>query len=377
MGKFTLITTLFILLLSNFSYGAGYDFNPETQANYQYQSPKIEGDISNFADEKVIVLYRGIHFLSDKFTKKQREQYITNSQVNKPMFSSAAYELAKQNYGDNVNNTLSDYGYEVAAYVNELEDYGPCIIGGSRYSSARYAFQEIYSNNCAGFYKQLKSPGGDYKKIFNQFDFNSNPLISFSDHVKHPAKYGFGLKNYGTDHILPPKYNLQGRPKHPILGKLYGIILDEAAVEELKPLNAWEAHHSGEIKLHSHFRNNVLSEREISISGFVPEDYVVFEMPLSVPSFTGKYPAYYEKKYGLTKQRYNNLRKIFTNHSIIQEEKNKKTTQMMNNVIEAEYQGNNLIYENCLSYMIPSLFEKRLNKIGAKISKLTLSYELE
>ncbi|WP_032112958.1 hypothetical protein [Candidatus Paracaedibacter symbiosus] len=378
INKYLILTTaVFISLFSNFGYSADYDFNPETQVNYRYQAPTIQGNIANFADEKVIVLYRGVHFLSDKFTREQRTQYIAANQVNEPMFSSAAYELANQNFGGNDHDLLRDHGQAVAALIHGLDDQDACTIKGRNYNSPRYAFQEIYSNNCKGFFNQLAEPAGDYEEIFNQFDFTKNPLLSFSDRVKHPGKYGFGLKNYGANQILSPEYDLQGRPKHPILGKLYGVILDEAAVEELKPLNVMRAHNRLELTLYNHFRNDILSEREISIAGLVPEDYVVFEMPLSVPSFTGPYPAYYQQKYGLTKQRYNSLRAIFTNAATTQATRNKKTEELMNGIIEARYQDNSLIYQNCISPSISALFERELGIINARISQLTLTYELE
>lgn len=373
-----LVTLASIRLFSNTGYCADYDFNPETQANYLYQAPTIQGNIDNFSNEKVIILYRGVHFLSDKFTQQQRAQYIATSQINKLMYSSAVYELANLGYGDDdPHNLLKDHAQDVAAYINDLDSQGACTIKGKNYSSPRYAFQEIYSNNCAGFYKQLENPTADYEEIFNQFHFTKNPLLSFSDHIKHPEKYGFGLKNYGANQTLSPEYDLNGRPKHPIIGKLYGVILDEAAVEELKPLNVMKAHNTRELKLHNHFRNDILSEREISVAGLVPKEYVVFEMPLSVPSFTGPYPAYYEKKYGLTKTRYNNLHEIFTNPATTPETRNKKTEELISGIIEAKRQDNKFIYQNCISYSIPTLFERELGNIDARISQLTLDYVLE
>lgn len=372
-----LLLTYFTLVLSNVGFGVDYDPNPESLVNYHYQSPTIQGDLTNFSGEKVIVLYRGVHFLSDKFNTGQRTQYITDLQVNQPMYSPAAYELGNQPYGGQLHDLLTQKSQEIARIINGLGDQGECTVKNRVYTSPRYAFQELYSNNCVGFFKQLEAPTHDYEPIFNQFDFSKNPLISFSDRIKHPAKYGFGLKNYGTNQVLLPDYDLQGRPKHPILGKLYGIILDEAAVEELKPLNVMKAHHAKELKLHSHFRNDILSEREISIAGFVPEDYVVFEMPLQVPSFTGPYPSYYQKKYGLTKTRYNHLRTLFTNPLTTQEVKDKKSQDLMGGIIEAVRQDNKLIYKNCISPAIPTLFDEALTSIDAKISQLTLTYELE
>jgi hypothetical protein len=355
-----------------------YDFNPEDAPGYVYHRPKIQGDLSNFEGENVVVMYRGVHCLSDKFNADERRDFLAESHVNKGMFSSAAYELADLDYNEHDDPDLVEYGQSVAQQINDLNDTEAFTVQGRQYTSERFAFQQLYSNNCAGFYKQLTNPSADYSPIFDQFDFTKNPLLSFSDRVKHPGKYGYGIKNFGDNVRLSPEYDLQGRPKHPILGKLYGIVLDEAAVEELQPLNVVAAHNSNYISLSSHFRNDILSEREISIAGYVPEEYVVFEMPLQVPSFhRTSCPGYYMQKYGLSNARYKNYRKLFTSQQTTPEAREKGTTKLINEIIQATRQDNNLRYKNCVDPLVPDIFEEELDRIDSTICKLTLDYTLE
>lgn len=357
--------------------GPAYDQNPESDANYRYQKPTIQGDLTDFEDQKVIVMYRGIHFLSDKFTQQQRQDYSQTNHVNHAMFASAAYELAGEPLDSLNSDALQPHGQAIAQTINDLDFQDGCTINGREYWSPRYAFQELYSNNCSKFFQQLQAPVDVYAPIFDQFHFNQNPLLSFSDHIKHPGKYAFGLKNYGTNQALLPDYDLQGRPHHPILGKLFGIVLDAAAVEELMPLNVKLAHDSGALKLYTHYSNDILSEREISIAGYVPAECVVFEMPLQVPSFhRATMPTYYSQKYGLTGCRYKNFRSKFTNPLTSAADKITASQKLMNGIIEASSQDNKLVYQNCLAPCIRTLFEKELTQRGAVISKLDLDYEL-
>lgn len=375
--KKTLTLSTF-LSFSVYLYAVAYDPNPENEPDYVYHKPKIQGNLTNFEDQKVVVLYRGINCVTDKFTPQQRRTFLDESQVNQSMFSSAAYELAGLGYNAHENHNLLHQAQLVAEEINGLNLTNPLRINGRRFSSQRYAFQQLYSNNCSGFYKQLTAPTDEYKSIFDNFEFTRNPLLSFSDHVKHPGKYGYGIKNFGESTPLTPDYDLQGRPKHSVLGKLYGIVLDEAAVEELMPLNVVKAHYVGELKLTSHFRNNILSEREIAIAGYVPEDYVVFEMPLQVPSFHhAEFPDYYVRKYGLTPTRYKNYRSIFTSPDTSEATRANKATQLMNEIIQAPRQDNGLRYKNCIDPSIPDLFERKLGRLDAQISTLSLDYTLK
>lgn len=369
------------LLLSEFTCALQlnvYDVNPEDQPNYVYHKPKIQGNLSNFADEKVIVLYRGVHCLSDKFSNAARLKFLTESHINKDMYSSAAFELAKVGYNDHDDPALLDHAQAVAESINDLDFTDSITVKNYEFTNQRFAFQQLYSNNCNGFYNQLKAPGPEYIPIFEDFEFTKNPLLSFSDRVKHPGKYGFGIKNFGDSHVLSPEYDSQGRPKHPVLGKLFGVVLDEAAVEELKPLNVAKAHYSDYLSLNNHFRNDILSEREISIAGYVPGENVVFEMPLQVPSFHyDTCPNYYQTKYGLSNARYNNYRKVFRSAQTTGEVRAAKTTKLINEIIEATHQDNNLRYMNCLAPSIPNLFGTELSRQHSKIGNLTLDYTIE
>jgi hypothetical protein len=373
---------LFRSLLANFiflslnSFGAHYDPNPEEVAGYRYQALRPQ-NLDNFADEDVIVIYRGIHFLPANFGDAERIEFIQGNQVNEPMYASATYQQAGEIYGSTEYETLDLCGQEISALVNVLDNTGECEVAGQLFTCARYPFHELYSNDATKFLAELAFPSADRNIMFDDMDFTANPLLSCSDRVRHPGKYGFGLKNYGVNQPLLPLYDINGRPRHPILGKLYALVLDAAAIEELKPMNVAEAHRRGFLRLQSHFRKDILSEREISIAGYIPAECVVFEMPLQVPSFAGNYPQYYERKYGLTKTRYNNFKAIFTNAATTPTRRMEKSQELMNGIIKASYEDNKLIYKNCIAKRIPALFEEELGNLDARIGTLNLDYEID
>lgn len=354
-----------------------YDPNPELVCGYQYQKPKITGNIDNFADENVLILHRGINFVTEQFTKDQRLAFIANSQVGRPMFCSAAYELANLNYDSNNLVRLTEKAKIISNTVNELNNDEIITINGMDFSNYRYAFQHLYSNNCLGFFNQLNNPSGAYKRVFKDLPFTKNPHLSFSDEPKHPFKYAGGIKNFGNNTPLLPKYDLNGIPRHPILGKFFSVILDEAAVEEFQPLNVGEAHMCGELKLSTHYTNNILSEGEISVAGYVPAESVVFEMPFEVPNFYGEYKPYYSVKYGLTKTRYNNFSKFFRDPSKSQEDRITKEKDLINGLIKAERQDNKLIYENCLVPKTIRILNDRLRQINTTICELSLEFTID
>lgn len=377
MCTFHSFLAYFILFLSLNSFAAHYDPNPEAAADYQYRAPRIQGNLDNFADEDVIVIYRGIHFLPDNFDDAERLAFIQDSQVSEPMYAPAAYAQAGKEYGSKDYRLLNFYGIQISEIVNALDNSDVCVVNGQVFGCARYPFQQLYSNNAKMFFRELAHPSGDYSVVFDGMDFTSNPLLSGSDKARHPAKYGFGLKNYGDHQPLLPLYNISGLPQHSIVGKLYGIVLDAAAVEQLKPLNVAQAHDCEYFKIHDHYSNDILSEREISIAGYIPAECVVFEMPLQVPSFVGDYPHYYERKYGLSKKRFNNFKRAFTSAATTPAERLQKSREVMETIIKAKREDDKLIYKNCIDERIPTMFEEELDQIDARIGTLNLDYEID
>src|SRR5262245_44417041 len=115
------ILIAYTVLFSGMStFSAHYDLNPEDVAGYHYQAPTIQGNLDNFADEDVIVLYRGINLLPANFDNASRRDFIATSQVNEPMFAPATYEKAGEEFGSDEYNELEAWGRDIAALIDAL-----------------------------------------------------------------------------------------------------------------------------------------------------------------------------------------------------------------------------------------------------------------
>lgn len=356
------------------AYSSIYDPDPAT--GYQYPKTRIQGNLDNFAGEDVVVLFRGVHFLPDQFTEAQSLAYVNSQQVGNGLYSSASYEKANLPYNSNNFEDLKAHSEDVVMDINALYHTDPITIRDRAFSRQRYAFQHLYSNNYQGFHAQMTNPAGEYAPIFENFPYQKNPLLSFSDRIHHPCKYGFGLKNYGAHNPRLPEYNVAGYPRYPYMGKLYGIILDRAAIDEFMPMNVYKAHNAQELILSTHFRNDIFSEREISLPGYVPGENVVFEMPLQAPSFNHAYYPYYEKKYGLTEKRFDNFKTIFTSAGTTNGKRQSKSRELLQGIIESPRQDTKFIYKNCVGYTVNNLFSKALGRIEARMCTLQLDFSM-
>lgn len=86
------------------------------------------------------------------------------------------------------------------------------------------------------------------------------------------------------------------------MGKFSVILISSSCIKELDPYFVVWAHANNLITISDFYARNILSEREVSFSGFIPSDCVVFSVNVRMPSFVGDYQDGYEKKYGITKR---------------------------------------------------------------------------
>ena len=278
---------------------ADYDSDSEDEAGYVYHGLG-HLTIPEGMGERCLAVMRGVHFSPASLSKQQRSHMRKTSQAGQTIFSSAAYDVAHKPLG-----SIDADGSVQAAATSTREK-----IKGLP-EAKRHVFQELYSNNYDGFHNRLSKP--DPQGIFSQFTSQKNPQVSTSEYCFHAVRYAMGVKYLGSGvEPLKPEYNSQGKPKHPYLGKLYVMLVDEAVLEELSPYFVVWAHANMLIKVSDHFRKNVLVEREVSFPGYIPGRCVVLSVPVRVPSFEGEYKQWYFNKYGLTKLVYNNKKKMIT-----------------------------------------------------------------
>jgi len=296
------------LLFSFLNYGVAnkgketddsYWSDSEDEQDYTWQGFSTP-EIPKKAGDRCLLLSRGIHFSPSLFTKKRMSKMKKHDDTGKPHCSAAAFDLAKVPLGEPGDNPN---------VLRKAKSSRKLISSLSQ--KERNKFQQTYSNSDNTFHVKLAKPTSE--RPFNKFLSERNPQVSTSESFRHSIKYALGLKFLGIGRDpLDPAYDDQGKPRHPYLGKLFVFLIDEKKVDKLDPYFVVHAHANNEITIYSHFRNDVLSEREVSFPGFIPGEFVVFSIPVRVPSFKGEYEPWYEQKYGITKRIFNARKRILT-----------------------------------------------------------------
>lgn len=343
-----------------------YDTDSEDEKNYKYSQPQIleNLNLNSFSGKKVHILYRGHHFLKNKFTKKERAQEIKNNPVEQPIHSAAVMELTNGPAKPEIIGVIK----KIQAEIEALDGTGGPTINGFTCLSGRDAFHHLYSNDYNKFSTYMRYKiRGEYYDFFKNLSFSSNPLVSCSDELLHGAKYAFGRKNYGSESItLTPDYDVNGKPRHPYLGRIFGIILKDENMESTHIYGVVPNHNEGNIKIKTHYSNNILSEREVSVVGSIPGESVVFSQLARVPSFNHEYREYYGRKYGLSKRRFDNIRVVLTNPHESQADKDDKISDMIDQIIKAKSQDNGLLYKSCFSPRVEELLGLKLSQFKMK-----------
>lgn len=271
---------------------SGSDSDSEDMDGYRWEGLKSLQINPDLYGKDCIVLFRGIHYLEKNFSKKARSKFRRLDESENYMYSSAVDELSS--YKVNRKLTKEQIAIAIRKHIKSLSE------------KERNSFQQKYSNSYDGFHKSLKDPDQykGNKAIFSKFKkykMTMNPIVSLSESPRHALKYAFGKKNLGKNiKALSPDYNSVGGPKHCYLGKLYIIIIPIDELELLDPYFVVYHHCRGDIKIKTHFSNNILEEREVSFAGGIPGKYVVSCENIRVPSFAWEsYQKYYKFKFGL------------------------------------------------------------------------------
>lgn len=312
----------------------GYDSDSEDEKEYEYKqnTPLL---VPEKHGEQALAFYRGIHFSPSFFTKHQRSQMRKIDEKGKAIYSLAAYDLAGVASSAEIDNAKRRILNRESIRVKK-------VISGL-VKTDRNAFQQLYTNRYDGFNHALEARLG----VFKSFLSPKNPLASTGEIFRSAGMYTVGKKfaRAGIEN-LNPEYDLNGKPKHPYLGKVYVILVDCSDIEKLDPYFIVYAHAHKEIKISTHFSNDILSEREVSFPGLIPGKYVVYEKMVRVPSFNHvRYPEYYGQKYGINERSYKILR-----------------TKLKKPKKEGEYEGQRAITVN-------GLIEKIINHTADTLEK--------
>lgn len=255
-----------------------------------------------------------------------------------PLLSASVYTKQGLSYTEKLPlaKDLNVVIAEIQATLKRMNQTPTVVIQGKAYPSLRHAFQEKYTNSTDFIAQLFSRPTRETAPFLPaDYSFDGNPLLSFSlDDIAHPGKYSCGLKNYGAKNQLLPEYDNEGQPKNKVLGGIYGVLLTDTLAKKAQPYNVVAHHNKKIIKVSTHFRNNILSEKEVSLAGAVPGKFVTCFIPFEVPNFKYPYNADDKTNYGLTKRRFENIRGILTDPQTPQENKDKKVHDMLQKMIQ-------------------------------------------
>jgi len=122
-----------------------------------------------------------------------------------------------------------------------------------------------------------------------------NPNLSLTPELPHSLRYGFGLKSY-LGKTRRPEYSEHGVPSNPVLGHCLLFHVSKKKLEK-KAMNVEEMHRYGFIAVNP----RILTEREITFHGGLPQKCLVKQIDLVVPNLHCKldpnvWPTFTQKK---------------------------------------------------------------------------------
>ena len=333
------------------------------QSGFCYEFETV-GDFSAFDEKPVVALWRGTHFTPTHYPdKRSQRRYMQHHGVEVPIYSAAVHRKTQVGYDQALSDlNLKAMDLEVEALrktFKGFEDSLQITIDKRTYNNRRDAFQQIYANSTT-FISGLGSTAlptqyKKYKPMTSKLP-KGNPLISFSSDIRHAAKYGYGLKDYGHLQELGPLYDEKGKRSMRYIGFLQGVFMTDHAAKRSMPYDVVLHHKADDINVKTHFSNNILSEHEVSCVGKVAGPNVVVTLPLKVPDFSGPYPGHYREEFGLTKRKYDNISNMLTDPNVTQEKKDARIQKMLNEIIYPTNQDNGLVYKYTLCHRAEDIF---------------------
>ncbi|MBA3814570.1 MAG: SEL1-like repeat protein [Alphaproteobacteria bacterium] len=237
-----------------------------------------------------IVLFRGIHYVTNLFNENSINTHKDLNDIDVFLVSSAACSLTGKKFLAEIPGEAElTAGKLICKILKKFKTESEILYN---------KFHETYTNDHEQFHDCLETPtkGKDdltqkafqqYRWVFQNFAEKSylntweeavkrNPFVSFSCNAEHGLKYAMGQKSFtgGADAKLSAEYSNKGVPKNKYLGKLYTAILSPADIWKLSPTFVVDKHAKNKVEISTHPTNNILTENEVSFSGYVPKGLI-------------------------------------------------------------------------------------------------------
>lgn len=257
-----------------------------------------------------VTLFRGIHYVTNLFDADTIKTNKNLNDVDTFLVSSAACTLTGKKFLAGIPGEAElKAGKLICKILKKFKAESEILYN---------KFHETYTNDHEQFHDCLATPekGKDaptrnafkqYRWVFQNFAeklypdtwkeaVKRNPFVSFSCNAEHGLKYAVGQKSFtgGADVKLSPNYDKEGKPKNKYLGKLYTAILSPADIWKLNPTFVVDKHAKNKVKISTHPTNNILTENEISFSGYVPTGLIKSSAVITVDDLPKEEKKNYE-----------------------------------------------------------------------------------
>ncbi len=333
--------------------------------NASFSAFELHDDFSAFEGKPVVALWRGTYFSPTHFpTDQDQRDYMASHGLQVPIYCAASHREANITYTQPLStkrrSVLNQSSERIQKTFKEMAISPPITIDRKQFSNRRHAFQQIYSNSTdfiAALGQEVISPTYRKYKPLLQGLPKGNPLLSFTTEVGHAAHYGYGLKDYGHIDALHSLYDENGHRQHTHVGYLQGIFLTNDIAKQTLPYDVVAHHGAGHIKISTHFSNNILSEKEVSVVGKMGGSAVVIKLPLEIPDLSGPYPGEYREKFGLTKRKYDNIHAVVTDPQTPLAQKQARVSRMLKELITPQKEDNGLVYKHTLYHKAQDVLE--------------------
>ena len=259
-----------------------------------------------------IAQYRGITYLTTRWSQQQRKAHRRTNENELPIFSHAAYKRANlplnalhdtENQAVNIQK-LTKAANEIKEAVLLTRKKEVYKYGNRSYDSLADLLQTIYTTNYDGFHQLLRS-----ELLKGLFPEGANPFVSTGDRPYHALKYAYGIKPYEghEKERLRPRWQKNGRAERPYSGKIYVSLHPITDYDTGGPTHVPSLNTSGRIVVD----NLIVAEYESTFPGLISENRTIATHVAKYPSFKDeKYNPIYEYKYGINIVLYRQFRKL-------------------------------------------------------------------
>jgi len=362
-----------------------YAFTDEDEAllerlNVEIKAAKNNKDIEVILRNKeygrfVVPQFRGIAYMTNRFSKEKRREHRRSSQVGLPVFADAVRPETMQREifyttRHGFEGTAVKNAKKIQKWLAEKRLPSPIIdpnrkVTGTKKKAANRVFptgfhvlQSDYSEDytkssvilaeyhakAMGKKKEKEKKTGKKTETmtddvdsrpskdpardmaYTDVPFRSHPFVSTADEARHAVRYALGNKPIAAEKgfRLRPRWRKDGKPQHPYSGKVYTSLHPlRDYLSPYAPSHVWSGRKTGSLAINNH----ISKEGESSFLAMLKHDRVALEQVIRWPSLTTQKDE--SEEFGLSaekRQMYRTLLETTAPHS--EEQKSMKSDHL-------------------------------------------------